>query len=650
MEKCYVLFPGKFKPVHSGHVSLMSQYLESSKYDVDLTIIISRVSKEGLLPETSKWFLDNLFSKNRHVKVIIAPDASPIKTVYDMTGQKVYGDGIYVMGTSAKGADMKRAEDFTTKFAKGGKFETPGVTTTIFPIEPTPLVYTGRTDMYSSAPISSTIVRMDIRNDDYENFKTAYTPLLESGMLSEKILKEYYKKLRAELLPIKDTPVYDSLMEEHKFMYLDKLNEGGAAGHMMHPYDVDDFTFIDLKNLITDLFAGRIEDVTEKLDGQNLFASVDEHGNTIFARNKTHLASIPWTLADMMDNPKWVGNPSVQHAFSNAGLTIDKVFKNIPNSIKFFNQDDKLDKMYYRKWVNLEILDTQNFNVIPYVESKVSFHGFKIVSRNVNIDVEGSGIEIIDDLDEKKDMDILQKAIEKTNRIAFKVQITPNVIFKNIDNGEARAHKYIKIIDDLLDKHIMDDDSSIAAYKMECLTDYIKNSARLSFISGDLLTALIKRWIYNDKTENITKIAKTYNNDEDRLISKDEYMILRDFDKNDLSLVIKKIMAPLDKIFINVGNEVLKSISGLANAGHEKDVIKKLKREAADIKYAIENSDDENSKMKLEQSLARLSSANNELNATEGIVFNYQGRTLKLTGSFAPLNQLFGLKFGKFNR
>ena len=127
-------------------------------------------------------------------------------------------------------------------------------------------------------------------------------------------------------------------------------------------------------------------------------------------------------------------------------------------------------------------------------------------------------------------------------------------------------------------------------------------------------------------------------------------MILRDFDKNDLSLVIKKIMAPLDKIFINVGNEVLKSISGLANAGHEKDVIKKLKREAADIKYAIENSDDEKSKMKLEQSLARLSSANNELNATEGIVFNYQGRTLKLTGSFAPLNQLFGLKFGKFNR
>ena len=180
--------------------------------------------------------------------------------------------------------------------------------------------------------------------------------------------------------------------------------------------------------------------------------------------------------------------------------------------------------------------------------------------------------------------------------------------------------------------------------------DYIKNSARLSFISGDLLTALIKRWIYNDKSENITKIAKTYNNDEDRLISKDEYMILRDFDKNDLSLVIKKIMAPLDKIFINVGNEVLKSISGLANAGHEKDVIKKLKREAADIKYAIENSDDEKSKMKLEQSLARLSSANNELNATEGIVFNYQGRTLKLTGSFAPLNQLFGLKFGKFNR
>ena len=112
MEKCFVLFPGKFKPVHSGHIALMEKYINSVDYDVELTIVISKVSKEGLDPNTSKWFLDKIYAKNPKVHVIVSPDPSPIGTVYDMTGQKEFGDGIYAMGTSAKGSDIKRAEDF----------------------------------------------------------------------------------------------------------------------------------------------------------------------------------------------------------------------------------------------------------------------------------------------------------------------------------------------------------------------------------------------------------------------------------------------------------------------------------------------------------------------------------------------------------
>ena len=41
--------------------------------------------------------------------------------------------------------------------------------------------------------------------------------------------------------------------------------EGGMAGHMAHPIDFSDFTAYDLKELITDLFEGRIEDITEKI-------------------------------------------------------------------------------------------------------------------------------------------------------------------------------------------------------------------------------------------------------------------------------------------------------------------------------------------------------------------------------------------------
>ncbi len=57
---------------------------------------------------------------------------------------------------------------------------------------------------------------------------------------------------------------------------LDLLIEGGAYGHMNHPFDDKDLTFGDLKKIITDGLGGNLnreDGVTEKLDGQNLMIS-----------------------------------------------------------------------------------------------------------------------------------------------------------------------------------------------------------------------------------------------------------------------------------------------------------------------------------------------------------------------------------------
>ena len=54
------------------------------------------------------------------------------------------------------------------------------------------------------------------------------------------------------------------------------LVEGGAYGHMAHPFDDKDLTFKDLKNIITMGLGGQLnreDNVTEKLDGQNLMIS-----------------------------------------------------------------------------------------------------------------------------------------------------------------------------------------------------------------------------------------------------------------------------------------------------------------------------------------------------------------------------------------
>ena len=50
--------------------------------------------------------------------------------------------------------------------------------------------------------------------------------------------------------------------------------EGGAAGHMAHPFDDKSLTFADFKNLIEAGLSGELnfeEDATEKTDGPSNF-------------------------------------------------------------------------------------------------------------------------------------------------------------------------------------------------------------------------------------------------------------------------------------------------------------------------------------------------------------------------------------------
>merc|ERR1712100_261551 len=67
------------------------------------------------------------------------------------------------------------------------------------------------------------------------------------------------------------------------------LLEGGVGGHMNHPYDNDDLTLGQLKDLLRAAVNGELRG-TEKTDGQNLFISFDIDSQKAKAvRNKTQI-------------------------------------------------------------------------------------------------------------------------------------------------------------------------------------------------------------------------------------------------------------------------------------------------------------------------------------------------------------------------
>ena len=67
--------------------------------------------------------------------------------------------------------------------------------------------------------------------------------------------------------------------------------EGGAYGHLNHPFDDKKLTFSDFKKLIINTLQGKLDKegpVTEKTDGQNIMISW-KNGKLIAARNKGHI-------------------------------------------------------------------------------------------------------------------------------------------------------------------------------------------------------------------------------------------------------------------------------------------------------------------------------------------------------------------------
>lgn len=113
--------------------------------------------------------------------------------------------------------------------------------------------------------------------------------------------------------------------------------EGGAAGHMAHPMDYDDLSIDDIIELITELFSGQIENITEKIDGTNIQATMNPQGNVVFVRNKKDLNSNTggMSVSDMAE--KWSDKPNVANTFVNSGRIIEKVFNKI--GVDFFNPD-----------------------------------------------------------------------------------------------------------------------------------------------------------------------------------------------------------------------------------------------------------------------------------------------------------------------
>ena len=148
--------------------------------------------------------------------------------------------------------------------------------------------------------------------------------------------------------------------------------EGGAYGHMAHPFDDKDLTFGDLKKIIENGLGGQLnreDNVTEKLDGQNIMVSFKD-GKLIAARNKGHIKNGGKTALDKKGiASKFKGRGAIRNAFVYAMNDLEKAIKSLSDK-----QRDKIFNNGYN-FMNLEVMYPSSANVIDYDKAQIVFHG-----------------------------------------------------------------------------------------------------------------------------------------------------------------------------------------------------------------------------------------------------------------------------------
>ena len=417
------------------------------------------------------------------------------------------------------------------------------------------------------------------------------------------------------------------------------LSEGGAAGHMAHPYEDMDMTFEELEDMIEAALTGKVEYAQEKLDGQNLMVTYKD-GKILSARNKGQLKNAAEKAMTKNDMEK-----SMQHLPDNVRNAFLDAMQDITDAISKLTPTEK-EEFFGNgtKFINMELLHPSSENVAAYGVTQLRMHNVQEYDENGN--VVGSDSEAPTKIQQALDR------VEASKQDTYEIRATDLVSLKQTKDYKNQKEELIKALGDLRSKYQLTKSDKLGLYFQNFWSDFIKNNAKTYKydLPDDVLQNIINRWAFGQKQPNLRELKKS--------IDSPEFLEwFNNMDKGRGVREQKKIaVEPVEDIFLKLGVFVLKSLEGLV-AINPNESIAKMKRELASsieqLKVKANNDklqDDDAPLRFLKAQLKRLDKIGgfDAIVPSEGIVFKHKGKLYKLTGAFAPVNQIIGyIKFGR---
>jgi len=397
--------------------------------------------------------------------------------------------------------------------------------------------------------------------------------------------------------------------------------EGGAYGHMNHPFDTEiNLTFGQLKDIVNRALEGNLELAREKTDGQALAVSWRD-GRLVAARNKGHLKNKGENALDINGVAmKFAGRGELEKAYNFA-------MKDLTQAISKLSEKQR-EKIFKGGacFMNLEVIYPTSVNVIPYGQALLVFHG--------TMEYNEEGIAIGENQEAAKILAGMIKQVNADVQSAYTIQGPPiNELPKSKDLAKLKG-KYNSQISKLQSKFKLKDTDGIADYHQAFWMDFVTKKSP-SKLDNRTLMGLVKRWAFYDKSFRL---------DKKNLPDEKTLEWAKGIDKNDHAKMAKDNIRPFEDIFLGIGADILSFMSSVLAANPDKAVRDMKKRLDQTIKDVRKSGDPKKiTKLKLELERLNAIGGKDKIVPNEGIVFVYGGKTFKLTGTFAPLNQILGL-------
>ena len=395
------------------------------------------------------------------------------------------------------------------------------------------------------------------------------------------------------------------------------INEGGAYGHMSHPFDDKGLRFGDFKQIINNALQGHLDlesSATEKTDGQNLFITWNK--KLLAARNTGDLKRGGMDAKAV--KLKFANRGNIEKAFNYAMRDLAKAIGGL--------SDKQKEKIFDggNNWVNMEIMYPASANVIVYDAPYLQFH-------NVLKYKDGSATGSVID-----GARILAGMIAQTNQNmqkSFSI-IGPKVLKVNPhqDFGVKRPY-FIGKLSKLMSRYKMKDSNTFGEYHQAWWESFVDK--KFKGIDNKTKMGLVKRWAFFDKSFRLDK----KNIPDSKMLD-----TAKGFDKMNHADQVKKNMFPFETLFFELGAEVLKNVEGFLAANPDK-AVQSVRRQVAKAISDVRKGGDLKKLNRMHAQLAKVQAIGGfkTIIPSEGLVFVYKGNTYKLTGAFAPVNQITGM-------